>query len=206
MLMPRLSGTTAKELNALDLSGIGLIRVEAEGAGVSVAKTDRHVGRGGSAGRGGGVPACGSVGGGGGGGGGGGEGGGGCVEDARVPLVPWSDAQRLAEQRMHWKQSLLPMLSEEGSRDEQVYARDESIDEILRSTTRAVSIQRQTDDIYAQGARAFLLTQRDEMDLQRIAGTSGNLFSTKIMTHLFEICSATQATPARVLKRSLYFL
>jgi hypothetical protein len=102
-----------------------------------------------------------------------------------VPLVPWSDAQRLAEQRMHWKQSLLPMLSGEGSRNEQVYARDESIDEILRSTTRAVSIQRQTDDIYAQGARAFMLTQRDEMDLQRIAGTSGNLFSKKIMTHLF---------------------
>ena len=47
-----------------------------------------------------------------------------CVEDASVPLVSWSDAQRLAEERMHWKHSLPPMLSGEGSRDEQVYARD----------------------------------------------------------------------------------
>jgi len=158
----------------------------------------------------------------GGGGGGGGEGGGGCastipsplfsstattweraeegrwqthcVEDARVPLVSRSDAQRLAEERMHWKHSLPPMLSGEGSRDEQVYARDQGMDEIQRSTdihsvtssyivshhqrstTRAVSIERKRDDIYAQGARAFLLTQRDEMDLQRVAATSGNFF------------------------------
>ena len=87
--------------------------------------------------------------------------------DARVPLVQWSAAQLLAEQRVQWKDSL-PLVSGEGSRDEEVYARDE----IVRSTTRAPSTQRRMDGKYAKESCAFLVSQRDEMELQRALAAS----------------------------------